>query len=355
MDIFLPDWAPNIHPLIVHFPIALLITAVGMNLLMLIFRKTEGFKYTTALLYILGAVSTVAAYFSGREAVDTVELPPAANSILGNHADLALLTLLLFLVVAIIYLVLWWKSFKVNNRVLYAVFLLAAAGSVLLMRTGEYGGRMVFEQGVGVKKTVPEETADDVRADLSFTINEDGSWTWFPGAEGKRTLEEKFSWLFGRPDQVTILTTVDDRFGPVLSLQTEQITALFVAGDTIKSVQADARVKMDEFDGTLMIVHHLRDSLNYDFLAISKSTMKLGRFIAGKEKIFQEKPVTPTGWVSIRVVGDGRHFRGYLNRKLVAHGHSGELPPGLVGLRVQGNGTVSLQNLKVLSLAEAED
>ncbi|NOZ03280.1 MAG: hypothetical protein GXO92_01535 [FCB group bacterium] len=354
MDIILPDWAPNIHPLLVHFPIALLMTAIGMNLLMLIFSKTEGFKYTTAVLYILGAAGTVAAYFSGREAVETVEIPPAANSILGDHADMALLTLLFFLVVAVIYIVLWWKAFKVDNWVLYLVFVLGAGGSVLLMKTGEYGGRMVFEQGVGVKKTVPEETGADIRADLSFTVDEDGSWTWFPGSEGERALREKFSWLSGRLDQLTVLATVDDQFGPVLSLQSGQLAALFVAGDAIRSVQAEATIKLDEFDGTFMIVHHLQDSLNYDFLAISKTAMQLGRFEAGKEKIFQEKPVTPKGWVSIRVVGDGRHFRGYLNRKLVAHGHSGELAPGLVGLRLLGKGTVHLQNLKVLSLPESE-
>jgi len=29
----IPDWAPNIHPMIVHFPIAILLAAIGADLL----------------------------------------------------------------------------------------------------------------------------------------------------------------------------------------------------------------------------------------------------------------------------------------------------------------------------------
>jgi len=52
----------------------------------------------------------------------------------------------------------------------------------------------------------------------------------------------------------------------------------------------------------------------------------------------------------MRVVGDGRHFRGYVNTKLVAHGHDSELPAGPVGLYIKGTGTAVISDLIVTSL-----
>ena len=57
-----------------------------------------------------------------------------------------------------------------------------------------------------------------------------------------------------------------------------------------------------------------------------------------------------SGWILLRAVGDGRHFRGYVNGKLVTHGHADELPPGGVGIAVHGTGTLLLDKISVQSL-----
>ena len=52
----IPSWAPNIHPLLVHFPIALLILAFTMNLATFFLPKDWWDEVKNTFLYVLGAV-----------------------------------------------------------------------------------------------------------------------------------------------------------------------------------------------------------------------------------------------------------------------------------------------------------
>jgi hypothetical protein len=52
------------------------------------------------------------------------------------------------------------------------------------------------------------------------------------------------------------------------------------------------------------------------------------------------------------VTGDGDHFRGYVNDQMIAHGHTDPLPPGRVGMRLDGQGPVRLQRLQAQTVGE---
>jgi hypothetical protein len=63
-----------------------------------------------------------------------------------------------------------------------------------------------------------------------------------------------------------------------------------------------------------------------------------------------EKSLKYNGWINLGVVGDGTHFRGYLNDKLFTHGHGSELDPGTVGILIKGKGVILIDKIETLSL-----
>ncbi len=146
----LPAWAPGVHPLIIHFPIALLSLAVGLTVVDLAYSR-KWLTKATAGLYLLGSLGAIASYISGRSAADSIGLNLKAEVAIGTHSDWGLYTLLYFLAMTIIYYLV--KFMLKQDKILFKVILavLALAGFFILAQTAEYGGRLVFEYGLGVQ------------------------------------------------------------------------------------------------------------------------------------------------------------------------------------------------------------
>ena len=51
----LPGWAPNLHPLVIHFPIALLIVAAFADLVDTLFARPRWLASAATTLFALGA------------------------------------------------------------------------------------------------------------------------------------------------------------------------------------------------------------------------------------------------------------------------------------------------------------
>jgi len=146
----LPDWAPNIHPLVIHFPIAWWIAAVIVDLVALILPRAAWANATASTLYPAGAVSAAVAYLTGRRAAATVLTPGMAHALVLQHWNWALVTTVSFGLIALLRV---WVSFahpqppRWVRKVLTAA---ALAALVSLFETGERGARLVFEHGLGV-------------------------------------------------------------------------------------------------------------------------------------------------------------------------------------------------------------
>jgi uncharacterized membrane protein len=146
----LPGWAPNLHPLIIHFPIALLFAAALVDLVDAVFERPAWLGSGAASLYLAGALAAVAAYLTGRQAAATVFVPGMAHPIIEDHRAWALVTVWYVGVVAGVRVSAVLAGFPRTRA--HRVVLLTAAliGVLFLEQTAERGARLVYEHGVGV-------------------------------------------------------------------------------------------------------------------------------------------------------------------------------------------------------------
>lgn len=340
---FVPDWAPNIHPMIVHFPIALILGGIGADLLALIFRRWDWLRPATVALYVVGGASAVFTYFTGTWAADAVSVPAEAQPVFTEHSNLAWWTMWFFGAYALVRLGthLWSKTHG-QVAVQGLLFVLALGGGYLLYETGDHGAKMVYKYGVGAGHVDTTRAA----AEPGLTVGTSG-WQWRP--QSARAWTKRMRWLEDSADTLrTRLDTLDS--GGVALAITPQAPVTFVVPDSLGAVQVTAEVNQEEFDGTVSLLHHVQDGEYYDFLAINDQAVQQGRVSGGEETVMDEAAVGQNGWVTVRAVGDGTHFRGYLGSKLVTHPHGDAADSGMVGLRLKGAGTVQLRRLTAEAL-----
>ena len=149
----IPAWAPNLHPLIVHFPIALLCSAVALDSAAWVLRRNQLLRQLATVLYVLGTASALAAYVTGRAASGTVWMPGMAHAVVAEHWDWAWRTVWFFAVVTVARLVLLRPSRADPGPAVVAVFaLVGLLGFGLLFETSDRGGRLVYQHGVGTAR-----------------------------------------------------------------------------------------------------------------------------------------------------------------------------------------------------------
>ncbi|MCH8246710.1 MAG: hypothetical protein IH951_09920 [Bacteroidetes bacterium] len=352
MDFFLPEWAPNIHPLLVHFPIALLFVAVALDGTGLLLRRRPFFRQAAVLLYVLGGIAVFVTFLAGKQAADLVFLSTEGNAVLTEHADLALWTVWFFGVFAILRPVIDFTPIGKKTAVWVAMVVIPAAGLILLYQTAEHGAQLVFRYGAGVKTV--DNTVQGVPAapgDLSAetvsapVLTENGGWSWKPTHSSAWKSSMTFPAGAGDFSQTSIMDGGER--GEVLALSTDGHVAMFVFDQPVNDIQVDFAANVDQFDGVLMFVHHVEDARNYHFTSIGNGEMRQGRSENGDIHLLDAKPYHPSGWVTFRVVSDGAHARAYGDEVLVAHGHGPTPDAGPSGFRLNGTGTVLLDFVRV--------
>src|SRR6185295_6364531 len=122
----IPDWAPNIHPLLVHFPIALLYAAAAVDLVGWAYRCNKPLRQAATLLYVLGTVGALTAYLTGREAAQTIWITGMAQAVLKEHWDWAWRTVWFFGMVTVLRLVILRPSRRDPAPIVVGAFALVA-------------------------------------------------------------------------------------------------------------------------------------------------------------------------------------------------------------------------------------
>ena len=151
---FIPAWAPNLHPLLVHFPITLLTCAVVVDMASLLMPARPTLRDTATLFYCAGALLAMAAYFSGLSAAQGIRVSGATSAAVTAHfiwADRTTWFFVFFASIRIVFSYIWRPTAR---WAAIAVLVAALAGIGMLTLTAEHGGRLVFRHGLGVA-TIP--------------------------------------------------------------------------------------------------------------------------------------------------------------------------------------------------------
>ncbi len=349
----IPGWMSNVHPLIVHFPIALLVIAVLADLSGLVHKRYNWLRPAALWLYVFGALGTIGAYLSGKQAADGVSFPPPSYPVISTHADLALYTLLFFGIYVLVRLLIAWKKWDKKTAVSVILLVIAGSGLWLVQQTAERGGELVFRYGVGTKAqtSTVKNTAGTKAPAAAINISENGSWHWLAGKDAALTLRQNFKLLQGDWQDLVLQVVKSEDGTLALNIQTDRKKPLlFGFGPDLKNVQITARVNLGNFNGRFFLSHHISGPATYDFLAVENGEARLGRMINGVTDLFDSGKITPSAWLTLKAVSSSGHYRGYVNGKLISHGHGSDLKAGMAGFAIFGAGSVQLADIEALSL-----
>lgn len=135
----------SVHPIVVHFPIALLLTALGLDALALVLRR-EALHRVALWNLVLGTVGAAATVLTGLQAERVAKHTFEIHQVMELHKRLGLSTLALAVALSA------WRLIARHHLALRGRLALLLAGTLLagaVIGTGYLGGRLVYEFGVG--------------------------------------------------------------------------------------------------------------------------------------------------------------------------------------------------------------
>ena len=153
------EFLAQLHPKIVHFPIAFFLAYVLFELMGIILKK-EFFLKAAHLILFLGVLGAIAAVLTGNSAEQIArqlskEGAAVPLNAIGNHEDFANFTMWYFTGLLVFRTFLALKK-KFIGKIRLLFILLALIGSFLVYQTGELGGKLVYKYGIGTDKISTE-------------------------------------------------------------------------------------------------------------------------------------------------------------------------------------------------------
>ena len=149
----------HIHPMLVHFPIVLFLVAIAVQLLIL--ARGGDLSERACLPSIglaalaLGALAAVAAAVFGDIALDHAIELGFPRGPLEAHQELGLTTTWLFVALAVLLGLAWWRRIPLKAVRGWAFAVVGVLGCAILLMTAYHGGDLVYRIGVNVDAVKP--------------------------------------------------------------------------------------------------------------------------------------------------------------------------------------------------------
>ncbi|OGP87388.1 MAG: hypothetical protein A2Y95_04960 [Deltaproteobacteria bacterium RBG_13_65_10] len=139
----------RLHPILAHFPIALLLTSVLFDALAYVLKRPSlyvvGFSNLLA-----GVVGACAALYSGHASERSLVLAQIPPSLIASHRVASTLALAIFALLLVVRGVYALRGTTIMKRWLPVYLALAIVGAGFLARAGYSGNQLVFEAAAGV-------------------------------------------------------------------------------------------------------------------------------------------------------------------------------------------------------------
>jgi len=148
---------PNLHPAIVHLPLALLPAAILFDLTALVRPTWTWLERGGSLLLILAALGCAAAVLAGEQAEEGIgPQPQHIRDLLDEHEDFGKKSLLATSALAVARLLLSIRDRdrpRLTALFLRSLLLVAACGALFLMaQAADRGGALVYRHGLAVER-----------------------------------------------------------------------------------------------------------------------------------------------------------------------------------------------------------
>lgn len=153
----------QLHPQVDHFSVALLITAVVIDLIASLAPTRIWLRYTALTLMILGAIAAGASFLTGGAEADRIwnALGQPAKDVLKTHAELGEYLAITFGILAVWRLLIQVAGFMAGSRFIYLI--VAVVAIFILGYQSHLGGVLVYDYGAGTSlmaaAPVPSESA----------------------------------------------------------------------------------------------------------------------------------------------------------------------------------------------------
>jgi uncharacterized membrane protein len=131
----------HLHPMLVHFPIALVVFGFLADAVYLFYKKEVCLSKTGFYLLILGTLGAIATWLSGF--IFTSEMSGVAGTVRETHEILASVTVGLLLITSVLRIILQVKKIE-KSGLKWIAFVLYGMAAVFVTLTGFYGGTLVY-------------------------------------------------------------------------------------------------------------------------------------------------------------------------------------------------------------------